>query len=1348
MGRVATNSLFVILLCFLWSGEATAKNFDWLFQNKTGRTLNVELYGKSRNNIWPGNGIVWILPPDGRRYANRISCKSGEYICYGAWAADKEGLYWGAGKGGNEACSNCCYYCRGRSTQIIGLLPGAAPPPTARANPAPAQPPPDTTARPSFNCTTANLPAEQAICRDPQLAELDRKIAATYAEVLESTPKRAAEEIRAGQREFLRTRNQCRARSLCLSLQLRIRLTILTGLLTAATASRDSAPRSGISRTQSCRDAMRQAKAVAARVTLTMEKSSVDFGETFQALWTAREGQLSIPVNLVLEAPPASRFVGQPFTAFVKGTKSRYGLTGDGRDVAVVVPLDRVIGDGLLNGAIGVRLFREGQADLTWSVVSSGRCGNQVLRAPQTFRISVGAGQPQLVVQDRFDTGRPKRIIRSNDGRYDLLIYDGRYEVHDAVTAVKLFEHEGTEPNFSPTGRFIASLTEDRNWGRPFLDVFDLVSGEMVLQAADGFLIWARDDSILLAARALEPGIRVLQTLIDKREFESLFQPKGTALNAQMQLVLNLEQGFVLDRSMRGEVAVNDLIYGKHLLAAAPEQTASLAQVNKLLVPFGLELDALPDRWRLGETIKMSHLGNSNFQADYGPAFADFVKLPEQQVGSWSGAKVITHQDITDGAPEVLAERSDGLRGHSVKGRGFGLSMPPAQIEQRTVLRRIADAGVALTEHLPVESWISEGPEITQAMRDSPDSMALIDAAWRRYDAEKPAWVARVSSLLEGVKGPILEAGYHDPGVDTLNAPGKLFLKDIIRVWHWRADATDLVLLRQQYTDGSAQVPYETIWLANLKDHSLTDISSETGWNITVAQITASGLLLVGSADGIGIIDLAKKKQVGPTFAVELGTLLKDLRLTKDGHHLLQVNSDGSFQLHEIPRAPADIAKSSAPVDPLEQPDQKAEKHIILAGQVIDDEVVVYRPDGTFDATYEGAYSIQFKFPGIPGLYSFNQFELMLKRPGLLARTLEGQTVPPAPKLPGAPPTAALELRGPPANGRLSGTIEAASTTSLKSVRIYADGRLVQDFPANGQHERTDFDIADPGAGRWLAAVAEDQHGLVSLPNALHVPGQTAAKGTLHGVMVGIDKYEDTAFDPLDFGSADAMRLKKALEGATTRSYESVDVAVLANEAATPQSVIEALDSAVSKSRPEDTLVFFFAGHGVDGGEAGFRMITAATDSANLKDTSLGWAEVGKVLARSTARVVVLLDACQSGFAGREFKTSNDSVVAQLLTNSGAPMVVLAAAKGREFSIEDPPTGGGLFTTAIVDVIGPARDKYDRDHNGLLDAGELYAGVRSLVLDRSTALAKTFPSLAPHTPWMARNALIGDFSLF
>jgi hypothetical protein len=46
------------------------------------------------------------------------------------------------------------------------------------------------------------------------------------------------------------------------------------------------------------------------------------------------------------------------------------------------------------------------------------------------------------------------------------------------------------------------------------------------------------------------------------------------------------------------------------------------------------------------------------------------------------------------------------------------------------------------------------------------------------------------------------------------------------------------------------------------------------------------------------------------------------------------------------------------------------------------------------------------------------------------------------------------------------------------------------------------------------------------------------------------------------------------------------------------------------------------------------------------------------------ARVVLLIDACHSGSIGAQL---NDGAVADLLQGSGRPLLVFAAAKGRQF---------------------------------------------------------------------------------
>jgi tetratricopeptide (TPR) repeat protein len=64
---------------------------------------------------------------------------------------------------------------------------------------------PDT--HPSFNCDTARLAVEKAICADPQFGALDRQIAETYTRLINDANRRSLEALRRAQHNFLAERN-------------------------------------------------------------------------------------------------------------------------------------------------------------------------------------------------------------------------------------------------------------------------------------------------------------------------------------------------------------------------------------------------------------------------------------------------------------------------------------------------------------------------------------------------------------------------------------------------------------------------------------------------------------------------------------------------------------------------------------------------------------------------------------------------------------------------------------------------------------------------------------------------------------------------------------------------------------------------------------------------------------------------------------------------------------------------------------------------------------------------------------------------------------------------------------
>lgn len=69
----------------------------------------------------------------------------------------------------------------------------------------------------SFNCQHAMLPAEETICRNPNLSRLDEQTAGMYFIIVGSgAPADTVAQVKASQRTFVQTRNACGSNVNCL----------------------------------------------------------------------------------------------------------------------------------------------------------------------------------------------------------------------------------------------------------------------------------------------------------------------------------------------------------------------------------------------------------------------------------------------------------------------------------------------------------------------------------------------------------------------------------------------------------------------------------------------------------------------------------------------------------------------------------------------------------------------------------------------------------------------------------------------------------------------------------------------------------------------------------------------------------------------------------------------------------------------------------------------------------------------------------------------------------------------------------------------------------------------------
>jgi Caspase domain len=309
--------------------------------------------------------------------------------------------------------------------------------------------------------------------------------------------------------------------------------------------------------------------------------------------------------------------------------------------------------------------------------------------------------------------------------------------------------------------------------------------------------------------------------------------------------------------------------------------------------------------------------------------------------------------------------------------------------------------------------------------------------------------------------------------------------------------------------------------------------------------------------------------------------------------------------------------------------------------------------------------------------------------------------------------------------------LEASSATGLAYLMLYANGRPLRRAALSGGTAVVPVtERARPEIGR-ITAVAVDENGIVSSPLSIDTgpsrPGR--GPGKLWGLFVGIDSYPllpntcgSDGRSPCDLtlAAADARRLAHAV--GQSRLYKSKETTVLVDKEASRSAVLARLGAMVESAGSEDTIVVSFAGHGLRDDDA-LRLVLSSTSLDDLAGTSLAFADVATRLKSARARVIVLLDVCHA------------DAVSQLVTASGASMIILSASKGRQLSEEDTRTGGGRFSVTIDNILSKHRSAFDLDGNGAISVAELYRGLKSEVV-RDT--------VGRQTPWLSRNLMVGD----
>ena len=251
--------------------------------------------------------------------------------------------------------------------------------------------------------------------------------------------------------------------------------------------------------------------------------------------------------------------------------------------------------------------------------------------------------------------------------------------------------------------------------------------------------------------------------------------------------------------------------------------------------------------------------------------------------------------------------------------------------------------------------------------------------------------------------------------------------------------------------------------------------------------------------------------------------------------------------------------------------------------------------------------------------------------------------------------------------------------------------------------------------------------------------------GEKYAVIVGISKYKNGGMGlaNLKYASRDALAFRDFLESPAGGSFPKENVRTLFEEEATSQNLRSALFTFLTKPRPQDLVVIYFAGHGAPdpNDSRNLYLLTYDTQPDDMGGTAFLMSDLQDVFDRilKAKHVITLIDSCHSyGISGERFGAKQNNLSNQYLERyaSKADRAVITASDVSELSLEGEQWGGGHGVFTYFVLKGLQNNEADANKDGTVTAGELFSYLSERVPQATNKQQnpRAVPGLAQNLP--------------
>lgn len=244
-----------------------------------------------------------------------------------------------------------------------------------------------------------------------------------------------------------------------------------------------------------------------------------------------------------------------------------------------------------------------------------------------------------------------------------------------------------------------------------------------------------------------------------------------------------------------------------------------------------------------------------------------------------------------------------------------------------------------------------------------------------------------------------------------------------------------------------------------------------------------------------------------------------------------------------------------------------------------------------------------------------------------------------------------------------------------------------------------------PGVNEYSAIAFNRTNTIASdVSTERYVSKASVKQSQLYILAVGIDRYKDPAAR-LIYASKDATDFIDRMEMSSRTLYtkNNIHIVRLTDKDASKHGIRTAFNTITAKIRPQDTLIFFVASHGVMVGEQ-YYMVTHDYEGELKASVLLGANEMIEFSKKNAALTqLFILDTCHAGGIDDVVSGLYDSRVSVMARKAG--LHIYAAAKSKEQAL-DEYMGNGLFTHTLLEGLNNNRN-VDQQNDGIVTITEL-----------------------------------------